>query len=140
MFPSKHTCIHPSCLVPKDVIIKLFFQCKKSGHAIKVETEQYRVASCRYLLHSTKAKGVYRNMSKGGRGQNLNCKFKTFGFLDTLNVHIQSNYLTSTTLSLIQTKLAGKNCKLIFYVLHSSVSNFKSVIALRKSEFLLYCA
>ena len=26
--------------------------------------------------------------SSWGRGQNLNCKFKTFGFLDTLKVHI----------------------------------------------------
>ena len=31
------------------------------------------------------------------RGGDLNCKFKTFGFLDTLKVHIQSNYITSTT-------------------------------------------
>ena len=30
-----------------------------------------------------------------GRGQNLNNKFKTFDFLDTLKVHIRSNYLTS---------------------------------------------
>ena len=35
---------------------------------------------------------------KGG-GQNLNRKFKTLGFLDTLKVHIQSNYLTDTTFS-----------------------------------------
>ena len=44
-------------------------------------------------------------MNIGGR-PNMNGKFKTFGFLDTLKVHIQSNYLTSTTLSLLQTKLA----------------------------------
>ena len=30
-------------------------------------------------------------------GEDLNCKFKTFGFLDSLKVHIQSNYITSTT-------------------------------------------
>ena len=59
-----------------------------------------------YKLRLTfNTKGVYRNKSGGG-GQNLNCKFKTFGFLDTLKVHIQSNYLTSTTLSLLQTELA----------------------------------
>ena len=43
-----------------------------------------------------------------GRGGNLNCKLKTFGFMDTLKVHIQSNYLPTTTLSLLQTKLAEK--------------------------------
>ena len=37
--------------------------------------------------------------------------------------------LASTTLSILQTKLAEKNCKLIFYALHASVSDFKSVIA-----------
>ena len=42
---------------------------------------------------------------KGG-GQNLNCKFKTFGFLDTVKVH--TNYHTSTTFYLIQTRLAKK--------------------------------
>ena len=60
----------------------------------------------------------------------LNCKYNTFGFLNTLKVHIQSNYLTRTTLSLLQTKRAEKNSKLIFYVLHSLVSDFKSVIAM----------
>jgi len=39
----------------------------------------------------------------------MNRKFKTFGFLDTFKVHIQSNYLTSTASSLLQTKLAKKN-------------------------------
>ena len=80
-----------------------------------------------------RSKGVYINKSRGGKyakrniispplrssqgGQNLNCKFKTFGFLDdldTLKVHIQSSYLASTTLSLLQTKIAEKNTKLIF--------------------------
>jgi len=37
----------------------------------------------------------------GGRG-----KFKAFGFLDTLKVHIQSNYLENTALSLLHTKLS----------------------------------
>ena len=79
-------------------------------------------------------KGVHRNKSELDardakyakkwftpieRGGNLNCKLKTFGFMDTLKVHIQSNYLTSTTLSLIQTKLAEKPetnflCSLLF--------------------------
>ena len=44
-----------------------------------------------------------------GGGRNLNCKLKTFDFLTTLKVHIQSNYLATTTLSLLQTKLAEKN-------------------------------
>ena len=74
-------------------------------------------------------KGVHTNKSRGG-GQNLNCKFKTFGFLDTLKVHIQSNYLANTTLSLLQTKLAGKNSELIFFPLHFSVLDLKSVIDL----------
>ena len=52
-----------------------------------------------------------------GGGQNLKRKFKTVGFLDTLKVHIQSNYLTSTTSSPNQTKLAEKNSKLIFLIL-----------------------
>ena len=46
-------------------------------------------------------------------GQNFNCKLKTFGLLDTLKVHMQSIYPTST-LSLLQTKIAEKNTKLIF--------------------------
>jgi len=62
-------------------------------------------------------------------GQTLNCKFKTFGFLDTLMVHIQSNYLASTTLSRLQTKLAEKKANKFFYVLHFSVSDLKSVLA-----------
>ena len=49
-----------------------------------------------------------------GGGQTLNCKFKTFGFLDTLKVHIQSNYLASTTLSRLQTKLAEKKQTIFF--------------------------
>ena len=34
-----------------------------------------------------------------GGGQTLNCKLKTFCFLDTLKVHVQSKTLASTTLS-----------------------------------------
>jgi len=48
------------------------------------------------------------------RGGDLNCKFKTFGFLDNLKLRIKSNYLASNTLSLLQTKLAEKNSKQIF--------------------------
>ena len=44
----------------------------------------------------------------GEEGNSLNCKFKTFGILDTSKVRIQSNYLASTTLFLLQTKLADK--------------------------------
>ena len=60
------------------------------------------------ILYGWESKGVYRNKSRGrqdmreaqgGGGQNLNRKFKTLGFLDTLKVHIQSNYLTDTTFS-----------------------------------------
>ena len=52
--------------------------------------------------------------------------------MDTLKVHIQSNYLTINSLSLIQTKLAEKKTAnyLFYYALHSSVSDLKSVIAL----------
>ena len=65
------------------------------------------------FIFCMQCKGVYRKKSRGGGAnfQNLNRKFKTFGFLDTLNVHIQSNYLTSTTISLLQTKIAEKNIK-----------------------------
>jgi len=62
--------------------------------------------------------------SRGG-GHNLNPKFKTFGFLYTLKVNIQSNYLTSNTLSPRQTKLEEKKQLInFFYVLHSSISDY----------------
>ena len=76
-------------------------------------------------------KGVHRNKSELDardakyakkwftpieRGGNLNCKLKTFGFMDTLKVHIQSNYLTCTT----SNKTSRKNSTR-FYVLHSLV-------------------
>ena len=47
-----------------------------------------------------------------GGWQNLNCKIKTFGFLD-IKVHKQSNYLAITTQSLLQTKLAEKKTNLL---------------------------
>jgi len=47
------------------------------------------------------------NLTGRGGGQNLNCKFKTFGFLDTFK-GTHTNYLANTTLSLLQTKLAKK--------------------------------
>ena len=40
-------------------------------------------------------------------GQNANCKFKTFGLLNTLKVQIQSSY-TLQVLLYLQTKLAEK--------------------------------
>ena len=49
-----------------------------------------------------------------GGGANLNCKFKTFGFLD-----VRHKYSATTTLSLLQRKLAEKNIvskKSTFYV------------------------
>ena len=56
--------------------------------------------------------------------KNLNCKFKTFGILDTLKVHIQSNYPTSSTLSLLQTKLAEKkNYFFMFFTLQFQILN-----------------
>ena len=55
-------------------------------------------------------------------GANLNCKFKTLDFLDTLKVYtIQSNYHTRTTLSLHQTKHAEKKQINVFNTLHSKV-------------------
>jgi len=63
---------------------------------------------------------IFFPLGAPGGGQHLKYKFKTFGLLDTLKVHIQSNY--PVLLNLLQTKLAGKNSKLIFYVLYSSVS------------------
>ena len=60
-------------------------------------------------------KGIHRNKSKGGG--NLNCKFKTFGFLDNLKLRIKSNYL------------ASRNRNKFFYALHSSVLDLKSVTA-----------
>ena len=57
---------------------------------------------------------VYTEINIGGG--DLNCKFKTFGFFDTLKVHIQSNHIASATLSLLQTKLTEKNSKLIFFM------------------------
>ena len=48
-----------------------------------------------------------------GGGQNLNRKFKTFEFLDTL----QSKDHTRTMLSLNQTKQAEKNSKLMVLIL-----------------------
>ena len=42
-----------------------------------------------------------------GGGQNANCKFKTFGLLNTLKVQIQSSY-TLQVLLYLQTKLAEK--------------------------------
>ena len=53
--------------------------------------------------------------SRGG-GHNLNPKFKTFGFLYTLKVNIKSNYLTSNTLSLLQTKLEEKKQLINFFM------------------------
>ena len=57
------------------------------------------------VFFSNQLQGVNRNKSRGG--QNLNGKFKTFGFLDiwhkykdALKVHIQFNYLACTILYL----------------------------------------
>ena len=93
---------------------------------------------CNLIVYT--AKGVHRNKSGGGNmtppctkkflggRKNLNRKFKTFGFLDTLKVNIQYNYLTSTTLSLLQTKLAEKTANYFFHVLQSL--DLKSVLTL----------
>ena len=42
---------------------------------------------------------------------------------------MKSNYLASTTLSLLQTKLAEETANKFFYALHSSVLDLKSVTA-----------
>ena len=57
-------------------------------------------------------------MGEGGGSKIWTVNLK-FGFLDTLKVHIQSNYLSSTNLSLLQTKQAEKNSKLIFLILYT---------------------
>ena len=58
--------------------------------------------------------------SRGG-GHNLNRKFKTFGFLDTLKVHIDYT---------VQLPSERKQQICVFNTLHFSVSDLKSVIAL----------
>ena len=63
-----------------------------------------------------------------GGGQNANCKFKTFGLLNTLKVQIQSSYFTSTTLS--SNKTSRKISRLIFLCSLLFRFRFKSVIAL----------
>ena len=45
------------------------------------------------LFGSGRETRAYRKINLGGWGQNLNCKFKTFALLDTLKLHIKSNYL-----------------------------------------------
>ena len=61
-------------------------------------------------------------------GANLNRKFKTLDFLDTLKVYtIQSNYHTRTTLSLHQTKLAEKKQQInVFNTLKFQILNCDS--------------
>ena len=92
--------------------------------------------------HFVATKGVHRNKSKGGGQknfptprssynggeQNLNCKLKTFGFLDSVHtVQLPNKYYFISPSNKTSRK---KNRKLIFYVLYSSVSDFKSEIAL----------
>ena len=62
----------------------------------------------------------------GGRGGNLNCKFKTIGFLDTLKVYSPITLQVLLYLSFKQ----NLQKKLQANVLHSAVSDFKSVKAL----------
>ena len=68
-----------------------------------------------------------------GGGQNLNRKFKTFGFLNTLKVHIHNtvqlpykDYFISSSNKTVRKKQQIN----VFNTLHSSVSDLKSVIAL----------
>ena len=56
-------------------------------------------------------KGSYTEINLRVGGKIATFKSKTFGFLDTLKEHIQSNNLGSNTLSLLQTKLAEKTAK-----------------------------
>ena len=63
-------------------------------------------------------------------GQNLNCKFKTFGFLDTLKVHVQlpfKDYLISPW-----DKTSRKKQQInLFNTLHFQFQIWKVMIALR---------
>ena len=76
---------------------------------------KWNVMSNNFFLGGGDARSPHSGAPRGG--QTLNCKLKTFCFLDTLKVHVQSKTLASTTLSLLQTKLAEKNSKLIFMLL-----------------------
>ena len=78
-----------------------------------------------------------QELIEGGGAQNLNCKFKAFGFFDTLKVNIQFNQLHLS----FKHNQEKKNRKLIFYALHSSVTDLKSFIALssRKGGTLYPC-
>ena len=81
-------------------------------------------------------KGVERNNSRGGgqicalgapKGeggrQNLNCELETFGFLDTLKVHIQSTYLSR---NLVETfaKFVRSFREIRLKILRNSLKNF----------------
>ena len=106
------------------------------------------------LNPASERKGVYRNKSRGGKicakrkiffcpplgasrgGQNSNCKVITLGFLDIrhkykiLKRHTYSpnNYLLSTTLSLLQTKLAEKN--IVFIILFTFYYTFIGIFSI----------
>ena len=62
-----HTLNNQKYIIP---LLKLFHTIDQRAH------EQMQV----FMRILTLNKGVYRNKSRGG--QNLNCKFKIFGFLD----------------------------------------------------------
>ena len=54
-------------------------------------------------------------------GARLNYKFKTFGFLYTSNVHIQSNYLTCTNFSPSNKQTSRKKTANFFYVIQFQI-------------------
>ena len=104
-------------------------------------------------------KGAYRNKSGGGAkyarteiffappplellgGHNLNHKFKTFGFLDTLKVHIHYTVQLPCKYYFISpsNKTSRKKQQInVFNTLHSSVSDLKYVTALSPRPPPLY--
>ena len=92
---------------------------REEGREKDMQREEYR-------------EGVYRNKCRGGNillsppsellggeGQNLYLKFKTFGLLDTLKVHIQSNYYMPITLQALISplnKISRKKQQINFFM------------------------
>ena len=62
--------------------------------------------------------------------QCFNCKFKTFGFLNTLKVNIQYNYLASKLLNSPSNKTSRKKQQTYFFMLFA-LFRFKSVMHCR---------
>ena len=92
------------------------------------ELNMIMVWSRAYTEINIRAAKYARSEELGGRGQNLNNKFKTFDFLDTLKVHIRSNYLASIRSIYTSNKTIRKKQYINFFnSIHSLVSDLKSV-------------